>query len=235
MEAIVNQVDWSKPFKPIDSLIKNYFPFQGCSLADLKLVDICSHSAAAKIFTDSIHNKNKYTSYPCENWQEFLNGNCLQCDSAKGCNRMGFWSSPINQQGTLYLNTRSLKENSFYKQNLLITLISAQMSKQAKGTFKIFFKGNGFTSPPVVLDNSNKLFKADSKEKIFLSLDDAFSMEEINSVSVSYERNFNWLANQSKWTFKCIEIFSGDSQKTFKFCPQEEFFHTGNYNDYTKC
>lgn len=88
-----------------DKILTGLLNIVTLNIDDLEDISGCSHVAAYKFFTDSIENPQCYTSYPCESIEEFNLGNCLNC-SIKGCNKMGYWVSESNDQGSLYLQTQ---------------------------------------------------------------------------------------------------------------------------------
>jgi pimeloyl-ACP methyl ester carboxylesterase len=92
----------------------------------------CSHMAVLKFFTDSIQSSCPYQSYQCNSRDDFFNGKCMQC-SAKGCNRMGYWSSPSKDAGSLYLTTQTPTGTQYCKHGYSITLHSADNGGKAKG------------------------------------------------------------------------------------------------------
>lgn len=93
----------------------------------------CSHSAAFHYFTDSIANKCKYYSYPCNTKDEFDKGSCINC-SDRGCNQMGYWANSNKDQGRLFLNTQSPIQHPFCVQSYKLTFYSNNIDS------KIFLK-----------------------------------------------------------------------------------------------
>ncbi|MFN9943209.1 MAG: hypothetical protein ACK56I_27445, partial [bacterium] len=93
--------------------------FNGLTLSVQGIEDTtaCSHSASFTFYTESIKDKNcKFTAYPCSYLNDFNNGRCLKC-SSKGCNRMGYWSSPTKELGSLYLTTQDPLKSPLCRQN----------------------------------------------------------------------------------------------------------------------
>lgn len=82
---------------------------------------ICSHLAAVHFFTDTIRNQCPYLAYSCTNFQDFNTGKCsLACDSDKHqCNRMGYWTSPTDGRGDLYLKTQNADQLPFCCKTLI--------------------------------------------------------------------------------------------------------------------
>ncbi|KAJ0175653.1 hypothetical protein K1T71_008812 [Dendrolimus kikuchii] len=72
----------------------------GCDVGIQYLIDACSHARSHKFFSESIDPKNRYTSYPCESWDEFVKNNCRENSTL-----MGFYASD-ERYGDFYLQTR---------------------------------------------------------------------------------------------------------------------------------
>ena len=70
---------------------------------------MCNHGRASKYFTESISPKVHSTSFPCENYEKFQNGECFDCESGKFCGRMGYYSDQSKGRGSFYLLTRPEK------------------------------------------------------------------------------------------------------------------------------
>lgn len=186
----------------------------------------CNHQAAVTYFQESIENANcQYTAFPCDTKDNFDNGKCLTC-STKGCNRMGYWSDPAKQSGSLFLKTDSPLKNTYCMQNFRVKLVSNSKYNQARGTFKISFKtSNGEQSKQFVLDDSETTFKSGSTNTKLLSIAETRVNNAIDSVFISYTKTTNFLSGwlyDSSWGFSSIEVFSGDDQFNTKFCPTSD-------------
>lgn len=48
----------------------------------------CDHNRAQQLFTQSIDKSCHLKAYPCNNYQDFLNGECMQCNG--NCISMGY-------------------------------------------------------------------------------------------------------------------------------------------------
>jgi pimeloyl-ACP methyl ester carboxylesterase len=105
--------------KTVDKLLSAIFQAVTFNLGGAADILTCSHMVAIKYFTDSISFENdplcKYTSYACNSIEDFKLEKCQRC-SAKGCNRMGYWSRPTYDTGKLYLQTQSPNGYRYCKQ-----------------------------------------------------------------------------------------------------------------------
>lgn len=106
-----------------DKLLSALFSIATLDTSGIEDGVACSHNVAIDLFGDSISNKGRYTSYPCDSKESFDKGLCLKCTS-KGCNQLGYWSTQQKEAGMLYLNTQSAIEPPFCMQNYRVTLFS---------------------------------------------------------------------------------------------------------------
>ena len=172
----------------------------------------CSHTAAVTFYTESITDKScKFTAYPCESEANFNAGNCIKCKSANSCNRMGYYSSPNNDQGSLYLNTQDPLKSPMCLQNYVLTLYSSYMNnlQGARGKFTVSFKTAKETSSVEIIDSGDTVILQNSIEKRLISLKKPIdSTSSIISATVSYTRTPNILINwlfSTKWGFKYLK------------------------------
>ena len=70
---------------------------------------MCNHARASKYFTESISPKVHFTSFPCENYDKFQNGECFDCKSGNYCGKMGYYSDQSKGRGSYYLLTQPEK------------------------------------------------------------------------------------------------------------------------------
>ena len=199
----------------------------------------CSHMAATTFYTESILSDScKFTAYKCSSEADFNAGKCISCSGA-GCNRMGYGSSPSKELGTLYLNTQTPTHLPLCKQNYLLTLYSNSLNniQQARGRFTIIFKTAQETSQVYLFDDSDLTYKQGSIETKFISLNDPLR-NSVESVFISYRKTTNFLSSwmyDAQWSFKYVEVKSGDAQTTTKFCPVTTIIDSGETVEFKKC
>lgn len=197
--------------------------------------------AAVHFYTDSIYNKCKYFTYPCNSESDFNKGLCIKC-SGNGCNRMGYWASPSNDLGGVFLDTKPTTENveRYCLQNFGVTLHSkADKQNSAKGDFKIQFESaDGIKSTNYLLDGKHKYFEKGSIEKSLISLSTHFNYD-IDRIHVSYTRENNilwlWSSYDDKWAFDFIFLTIGQTQTTYKFCPTTTYIQSGKSVPFIHC
>ena len=211
------------------------------NIDQLEDVSGCSHVSAYKFFTDSIENKNcSYFGFTCKSKEEFDKGNCLTC-SEKGCNRMGFWASPKNDLGNLYLNTQNADNVPFCKFNYQVKLYSNNLPsmKQARGKFTIFLKNGQTQSSTEVLDDSSITYKQDFTSTHLISLNLPMN-GPVESISLYFKKTSNFITGwlyDNEWSFKFIDVYDAYAAIRKRFCPVKtiiqsdetvHFYHANN-------
>ncbi len=200
---------------------------------------VCNHMAAVAYFTDSIENTDcKYVGTPCNSLTDYNNGNCLSC-GYRGCNRMGYGSTINNDNGLIYLTTQNGQKSPYCQHQLSVNLISNTLAgqNQARGLFKMTLTGEKGTSPQIELDNNDVTFKAGSIENRLVA-STKYVGENINQVTVSYTKTSNLISSflyQDQWSFRQIELFHADNQKTSRFCPSVNYIQSGSSVAFIKC
>ncbi|CAF1041590.1 unnamed protein product [Rotaria sp. Silwood1] len=80
----------------------------------------CSHGRSHGYFTESINSECRYNAFPCQDYNSFVNGQCLAC-STSGCAQMGFYSVYSLGRGNMYLSTKNT--SPFCGNHYLIELV----------------------------------------------------------------------------------------------------------------
>ncbi len=152
---------------------------------------------------------------------------------------MGYWASPNKQPGSLFLKTQSTETgDNMCLQKYQIRLNSGDNdSKIAIGNFVFFFETSlGEKSSVQLIENGKIVFKSFSIEELLYSLDRPVN-GDITKAYLSYKRNlFSFNSKiETIWTFKTIEIFSGDKQVLTRLCPVKQKLLKGDFDEYELC
>ena len=173
---------------------------------------------------------------------------------------MGYYSSPIYDQGSLYLNTQNVDDKRLCLQNYVLKLYSDDLSsmKKTRGKFTISFKTNTQeTSSTEIIDDSDTEFLPNSTVVQFISLKNPISPNStINSALISFTKNENlfssWTYNSKRsfsswlsfynemyyddeWAFRFVEIFDGEKQLSVKLCPEYPLIANKKEVEFKKC
>jgi pimeloyl-ACP methyl ester carboxylesterase len=203
----------------------------------------CSHIATLTYYTESIRDKGcRFTAFPCSSKADFDAGKCLTCKSTNGCNKMGYWSSPTADRGSLYLNTQDPSVLPLCLQHYSLTLFSNNLNniKQTRGKFTISFKTESQESSSIeTFDDSDTTFKQDSVETRLVSLKRPIGRSSpIASATVTFTKTSNllsaWLYD-NQWSFRYIQIASGDNQDVIKLCPTTPIIDSSKSVEFKKC
>ncbi len=152
---------------------------------------------------------------------------------------MGYFASPQQDQGSLFLNTNPVKSEFFCKNYYQVVLQSNNLgSKKAKGYFKIYFKTSKEISSEESLDDTETIFESNSVHKRLVSLQAPLKDPKIVSTVLNYKRGWNpidYFYYESQWIFKKIEIISAQTQIKMTFCPTNEPSDYESIIKYTIC
>jgi hypothetical protein len=105
-------------------------------------------------------------------------------------------------------------------------------SFKARGSFEITLKGESGSSDNIVLINDNTLdstLNAGSSVKL-LRRAVKNPGSTITSAIVIYKKTNAFLLSllyQDSWSFKNIEVFSGENQKSIRLCPAQTYLKSG--------
>lgn len=74
---------------------------------------MCNHRRAYKFFIDSVAPRCLFPAFPCDSYDNFIEGRCFPCDKAlehtdneSKCGNMGYYADRSTGRGQLYLLTR---------------------------------------------------------------------------------------------------------------------------------
>ncbi|CAM4982006.1 unnamed protein product [Rotaria socialis] len=198
---------------------------------------LCSHVASVRLFTDSVLNQCPYVSYPCTSMDDFNAGKCsLDCDGrTRHCNRMGYWASPSDGNGSLYLKTQDASAFPYCINHYQITLYSGSDYSQTRGKVSITLHGT-LNTVTVVFDNDQTVFKSGSVETRLIPL--AMDIGTVTSIGVSFSKTTNLLLqlfNSASWKFTNAVVLDGDNRNRRAFCPTQSVITSGSSTDFIAC
>lgn len=101
----------------------------------------CSHARSTYLFEESILSPCTFLSYPCDNFESFEKGNCLDC-SKGGCAFMGYYTSP-KSRGNKYSLTKAA--NPYCAYPYLVEVHVSNLVNKTAGEILVWFV-NGKTN-----------------------------------------------------------------------------------------
>ena len=147
---------------------------------------------------------------------------------------MGYYSELNRAQGSMYLNTASVKNYNMCMQNYEVTLKSGEQGRKlAKGKFEIYLETNNEISKSELLDNGYIVFRSNSIERMKVSLNPPMQGKPIRKVSVVYTRGWDVITYEHSWMFESIEVLNADTQEMVRLCPIESLFGLTYTIEYT--
>ncbi|CAF1167148.1 unnamed protein product [Adineta ricciae] len=184
---------------------------------------LCSHLSAVYFFTDTVRNQCPYVGYSCSNFDDFSAGKCLlQCDGNEHqCNRMGYWATPSDGKGDLYLKTQDANAFPFCVHHYQLTLQSGSEYAQTRGKVSLTLVGT-LQTVTVVFDDDQTTFKRGSTETRFIPL--TVDIGEVTEVNIEFKKTQNWISSSwysSTWLFTKATVFHADQQQSRAFCSGE--------------
>ncbi|XP_072386685.1 uncharacterized protein [Diabrotica undecimpunctata] len=67
---------------------------------------LCNHRRAYHLFIDSVSPRCHFPAFPCESYEDFIDGKCFPCTEERQCGNMGYYADRSKGRGQLYLITR---------------------------------------------------------------------------------------------------------------------------------
>lgn len=108
----------------------NYCNFFSAPPASVEGRSLCNHRRAYKFFIDSVAPKCLFPAFPCDNYENFLKGECFSCTRIENgtetsvCGNMGYYADRSVGRGQLYLKTR--EEEPFCAHQYKLQILSSQ-------------------------------------------------------------------------------------------------------------
>lgn len=153
---------------------------------------------------------------------------------------MGYWASKSNQLGKLFLKTKPLNlDGSYCLKHFQVRMVSNGLKEQskAKGEFRIYWKTADYVSPTMLIKDETIKLIPNMETKFLYTLNEQ-SDEPITEVDISYKRTSKFLVKyfyDKNWSIKYVEIYSGDTQESIRFCPVLQMIQSGATNVFKKC
>ncbi len=150
---------------------------------------------------------------------------------------MGYWASGSKTLGKNYLNTQDANEVPFCTHNYQVTLHSSRTksSNQAFGIFKLRFSTK--SSYGSIIDEAKTIFKSGNTSYHLASFNE-YIQNDFQRIFLSYERTDNIFMSwfyEKKWAFEGIDVFDGELQKNYKFCPHGDGAVSADPVEFTRC
>ncbi|KXJ71491.1 hypothetical protein RP20_CCG020420 [Aedes albopictus] len=110
---------------------------------------LCNHRRAYKFFIDSVAPKCLFPAFPCDNYENFLKGECFSCSRVENgtessvCGNMGYYADRSIGRGQLYLKTREEEPFCAHQYKLEIQSSPNELPLRTLGRLEVELESDG--------------------------------------------------------------------------------------------
>lgn len=193
----------------------------------------CSHSRAHSIFIESINSNCRFISFPCDNYDMFLQGQCYDC-AASGCSAAGLYADHyFAAKGKHYLTTFAKSPFCGSKYFNLFLEVSRYQSA-TKGDIYVQLRNmNGLRTRRVSLmgRDTEKIGQGDLNIPIVLDKSIQELDPDVLLIELTYKRRTGYLEffSQAAKTFKVENVILTEVTTGKKFASRHQT-RTLNHN-----
>ncbi|KAK5644781.1 hypothetical protein RI129_006081 [Pyrocoelia pectoralis] len=112
---------------------------------------LCNHRRAYKFFTDSVSPRCHFPAFPCNSYDDFLEGHCFPCTDERHCGNMGYYADRWQGRGQLYLITREEEPFCAYQYKINIKTSSTDIPIVSYGKIQIVLLGDSTLNETFVM------------------------------------------------------------------------------------
>ncbi|XP_057658000.1 uncharacterized protein LOC130894953 isoform X1 [Diorhabda carinulata] len=102
---------------------------------------LCNHRRAYHLFIDSVSPRCHFPAFPCDSYEDFLNGKCFPCTEERQCGNMGYYADRSKGRGQLYLITREEEPFCAHQYHVKIESSSSPVLIKSYGKLQITLVG----------------------------------------------------------------------------------------------
>ncbi|KAL9694813.1 hypothetical protein quinque_014098 [Culex quinquefasciatus] len=184
---------------------------------------LCNHRRAYKFFIDSVAPKCLFPAFPCDNYENFLKGECFSCTRIENgtetsvCGNMGYYADRSVGRGQLYLKTR--EEEPFCAHQYKLQILSSQneLPLRTLGRLEVELESDGgLTEVFTITEKDDAEILAGEMISQILVPHPALGFPK--NITLTYLAYKGWLTRGlSSWSIEKI-ILSDGFGKRFSFC-----------------
>ncbi|XP_065350620.1 uncharacterized protein LOC135946339 [Cloeon dipterum] len=190
------------------------------------LRSLCNHRRAYKFFTDSVSPRCPFPAFPCESYEQFLEGECFNCGSQRQCGNMGYYSDRSPARGPLYLITRDNEPFCAHQFFLRVENTPSPAEPLAThGRFEVILASKELNESFVLTDKDDEVMETgDSLYRLVVAHP---LMEELTSAQLVYTAYSGWISSgMSSWTVDKISVTDAFG-KSMSFCKKGMILSSG--------
>lgn len=162
---------------------------------------LCNHRRAYKFFIDSVAPRCQFPAFPCDSYDNFLNGHCFPCSkyetnatsNGAKCGNMGYYADRSTGRGQLYLVTR--EEEPFCAHQFQIQIFNSfnDLPLRTIGRLEATLEGDGGLNETFRISEKDdtEFFAGDIVSKIIVPHP---ALGFPTSLSLQYKSYSGWLS-----------------------------------------
>ncbi|XP_065076755.1 uncharacterized protein LOC135700239 [Ochlerotatus camptorhynchus] len=186
---------------------------------------LCNHRRAYKFFIDSVAPKCLFPAFPCDNYENFLKGDCFTCNQVDNgtetsvCGNMGYYADRSVGQGQLYLKTREEEPFCAHQYKLQILSSPNELPLRTLGRLEIELESDGGLTEVFTITEKDdaEIFAGEMISQILVPHP---ALGFPKNITLTYTTYKGWLTRGlSSWSINKI-ILSDGFGKSFSLCKQ---------------
>lgn len=195
---------------------------------------LCNHRRAYKFFIDSVAPRCLFPAFPCNNYDEFLKGECFPCEEMEGdafasesrCGNMGYYADKSTGRGQLYLVTREEEPFCAHQFHIEIYTSESDLPLRTIGKIEATLEGDGALNETFSITDKDdtELFAGDVISRILVP-HPALGFPQ--SITLTYKTYSGWLSKGlPHWTIHKI-ILTDSFGKSYSMCQNYMLLESG--------
>lgn len=195
---------------------------------------LCNHRRAYKFFIDSVAPRCLFPAFPCNNYDEFLKGECFPCEEMEGdafasesrCGNMGYYADKSTGRGQLYLVTREEEPFCAHQFHIEIYTSDSDLPLRTIGKIEATLEGDGALNETFSITDKDdtELFAGDVISRILVP-HPALGFPQ--SITLTYKTYSGWLSKGlPHWTIHKI-ILTDSFGKSYSMCKNYMLLESG--------
>ncbi|KAG1683085.1 Pancreatic triacylglycerol lipase [Nymphon striatum] len=173
---------------------------------------LCNHRRAYQMFTESIKPHCPFPSFACDNFENFLNGECFPCKTDGSCGNMGFYADQSKGRGQLYLVTR--EDKPFCANQYMIEVNSSLANKLTWGKLEVtLITSSGQNETFSLTAESDEIKPGTVIRKVVVAHP---NLKNITNIQMRYTQYDGWLYDgKTAWVVDTISLIDSDGHKLY--------------------
>ncbi|XP_059476680.1 uncharacterized protein LOC132197406 isoform X2 [Neocloeon triangulifer] len=190
------------------------------------LRSLCNHRRAYKFFTDSVSSRCPFPAFPCESYEQFLEGECFNCGPQRQCGNMGYYSDRSPARGPMFLITRD--NEPFCAHQFYVRVESTPILGEplvTHGRFEVVLSNKDINETFVLTDKDDEVME--TGEALYRLVVAHPAMDQLTSAQLVYTAYSGWISSGAPtWTVDKVSITDAYG-KSMSFCKKGMIVSSG--------